>query len=171
VRRGTLRLADHAHVVEADETRSLLDVLRAELGVRSASRGCQDGSCGACRVIVDGALVSSCGVAWGALADGARVETYEELASEEAARRVVDAFEAERPTRCRMCVGALGVTAIAVARAGTSAAARETAIEDALAAATCMCTGRGSWRRALLAGASSASGARPGESSESSESK
>jgi aerobic-type carbon monoxide dehydrogenase small subunit (CoxS/CutS family) len=96
--------------------------------------------------MIDGALVSSCLVAWDEVRAGARIETYEDLASDDAAKRAIDAFERERPTRCRLCVGALGVTAVAIARSG---APREQAIEDALANATCMCTGRGSWRRAL----------------------
>lgn len=134
--------------LDAPPDRPLLDVLRNALGVRSASRGCQDGTCGACRVLLDGALVSSCRVPWGEVTEGARVETYEELASDPAAVRAVDAFAAERPTRCRMCVGALGVTAVAIARSpeGTE---RADLIEEALEGATCMCTGRGSWRRAL----------------------
>jgi aerobic-type carbon monoxide dehydrogenase small subunit (CoxS/CutS family) len=138
-------------VVEADAGRPLLDILRSELGVRSASRGCQDGSCGACRVMVDGALVSSCLLAWGDVKDGARVETYEDLALDPAAVRAVDAFAEERPSRCRMCIGALGVTAVAIARGrrGIDRASRDGAIEEALKEATCMCTGRGSWRRAL----------------------
>jgi hypothetical protein len=45
-----------------------------------------------------------------------------------------------------MCVGALGVTAHAIAR---SPLPKEEAIEESLVAATCLCTGRGSWRRAL----------------------
>jgi aerobic-type carbon monoxide dehydrogenase small subunit (CoxS/CutS family) len=98
-------------------------------------------------VLVDGALVSSCLVPWDDVRAGARIETYEDLAADDAAKRAVDAFERERPTRCRLCVGALGVTAAAIAR---STAPREQAIEDALARATCMCTGRGSWRRALV---------------------
>jgi aerobic-type carbon monoxide dehydrogenase small subunit (CoxS/CutS family) len=93
--------------------------------------------------------VSSCLVAWEDVRDGARIETYEELAADEAVKRAVDAFEAERPTRCRMCVGALGVTACAIAANVASGAARESAIEEALIGATCLCTGRGSWRRAL----------------------
>jgi aerobic-type carbon monoxide dehydrogenase small subunit (CoxS/CutS family) len=100
-------------------------------------------------VLVDGALVSSCLVAWEDVKEGARIETYEDLASTEAVKRAVDAFEAERPTRCRMCVGALGVTACAIAARATSGTPREEAIEGALIGATCLCTGRGSWRRAL----------------------
>ena len=136
-----------AFVVEAEAGRPLLDVLRSELGLRSASRGCQDGSCGACRVLVDGALVASCRLAWGEVRDGARLEIYEDLARDPAAARAVDAFAEERPSRCRMCVGALGVTAVAIAREGGKRGAD--AVEEALEGATCMCTGRGSWRRAL----------------------
>jgi len=114
--------------------------------VKSVSRACEDGSCGACRVLVDGALTASCGVLWGNVREGAHLETYETLAAEPAAVRAVEAFESERPTRCRMCVGALGVTAVAITR---SPEPRDVAIENALRDATCMCTGRGSWRRAL----------------------
>ena len=90
---------------------SLLEVIREKLGVRSASRACNDGTCGACRVLLDGALVASCRTTWGEVAEGARLETYETLSADPDAARVVEAFAAERPTRCRMCVGALGVTA------------------------------------------------------------
>lgn len=150
----TLRHGDAEVSIEADDSRPLLDVLRAELGVRSASRACQDGTCGACRVLLDGALVSSCRVPWRDVPDGARVETYEQLASEPAAVRAVEAFAEERPSRCRMCVGALGVTAVALARSLVPGAEgaddrRAAAIDATLVDATCMCTGRGSWRRAL----------------------
>jgi aerobic-type carbon monoxide dehydrogenase small subunit (CoxS/CutS family) len=143
----TLRTpVDPPRAIDADDEAPLLDVLRRELRVRSAARGCQDGSCGSCRVLVNGALVSSCRLPWGDVPDGALVEAYESLAGERAVVRAVDAFEAERPTRCKMCVGALGVTAAALARATPE---RPLTLEDALADATCMCTGRGSWRRAL----------------------
>jgi aerobic-type carbon monoxide dehydrogenase small subunit (CoxS/CutS family) len=135
-------------VVDADDARPLLDVLRAELRVRSAARGCQDGTCGSCRVLLDGRIVASCTVAWSEVRDGARIETYEDVALDPAAVRAVEAFGHERPTRCKMCVGALGVTAVAIARV-PERVERAAAIEEALATATCMCTGRGSWRRAL----------------------
>ncbi len=144
--RRTLRHGEVSAGIDADDQRTLLDVLRNELGVRSASRACRDETCGACRVLVDGVLVAACAMRWGHVADGARVETYETLAGDPAAVQAVAAFEAERPTRCRMCVGALGVTAASIVR---STRPREDAVDSALERATCMCTGRGSWRRAL----------------------
>jgi aerobic-type carbon monoxide dehydrogenase small subunit (CoxS/CutS family) len=134
-------------VLEADDDATILEIARNELGVRSASRACTDGTCGACRILIDGEIVASCRRTWDSMPDGATIESYEDLAGDPAAELAVVAFEAERPTRCRMCVGALGVTAVALARAGTSG--DTDAIARTLETATCMCTGRGSWRRAL----------------------
>ncbi len=133
-----------------DAGSSLLDVVNRSLGVRSASKGCDDGSCGACRVLLDGRLVNACGVRFEDVRDGAEIETYEDVAGEPAAVRAVEAFSGERPTRCSLCVGGLGVTAVALEREGKSG--DEGAIEQSLATAKCMCTGRGSLRRALLRG-------------------
>jgi aerobic-type carbon monoxide dehydrogenase small subunit (CoxS/CutS family) len=141
-----LRYGDARLTVDADDARPLLDVLRAELGVRSAARACTNGACGACRVMLDGELVASCLVPWRNVPDGARVETYETLSSDPTASRAVEAFAAERPTRCRLCVGALAVTAVSIARSPLPPPA---ALDAALETATCMCTGRSSWRRAL----------------------
>jgi len=135
--------------IEAEDGAPLVDVIRAELAVRSASRACSDGTCGACRVLLDGELVASCEKVWRDVPDGAELETYETLDGDPDAACAVDAFAAERPTRCRMCVGALGVTAVAIAASARNGVARAEAIEQALAKATCLCTGRGSWRRAL----------------------
>jgi carbon-monoxide dehydrogenase small subunit len=121
---------------------TLLDVLRRERGVRSATRGCQDGTCGACRVLVDGKLVNACTMKWSDVPQDARIEAYEDLVNDPAAAHAVTAFLEERPTRCRLCVGALGVTAVAISRNALE-------VERAIGEATCMCTGRGSWRRAL----------------------
>jgi aerobic-type carbon monoxide dehydrogenase small subunit (CoxS/CutS family) len=134
--------------VQAEDDRRLLDVLRAELKVRSAAKGCSDGTCGACRVMVDGALVASCRATWGEVREGATIETHEVLEGDPAADRAVNAFASERPTRCRLCVGALAVTAAFLARRRDGERKSE-AIDEALARATCMCTGRGSLRRAL----------------------
>ena len=146
--RRTLRYGGTDWAIDADEDRALVDVVRGELGARSCNRGCKNGTCGSCRVLVDGVVVTSCLTEWKDVRDGAAIETHESLADDEGAKRAVDAFDAERPTRCKLCVGALAVTAASLARAGKRG--DEDAIEVALRGATCMCTGRGSWRRALL---------------------
>ena len=118
-------------------------------GAKRVVVGCDDGRCGACRAIVDGALVSTCRVTLDALSEGAVVETADSLEADAPARAALRVFEDERPTRCRMCTGALAVTADALARALASGREPEAALEELVRDATCMCTGRGSWRRAL----------------------
>jgi aerobic-type carbon monoxide dehydrogenase small subunit (CoxS/CutS family) len=121
-------------------TGSLLEVLRdAHLALR---KGCDEGRCGSCRVLVDGAIVNSCVIHASSLREDAVIETYEAVAEEPGVTRVVEAFIRERPTRCELCVAGLGVTAAALSRERTS-------IDEAIGEAACMCTGRGSWRRAL----------------------
>ncbi len=141
----TLVVNGAAFTVSGDEL--LLDVLRQQLGLKSASKSCSDGTCGACRVLVDGAATHSCTLHALSLREGAVVETYESLATDEAAVQAVEAFERERPTRCKLCVGALGVTAVSLTRIRSRG--ERTSIDEAIGEATCMCTGRGSWRRAL----------------------
>jgi aerobic-type carbon monoxide dehydrogenase small subunit (CoxS/CutS family) len=139
------------HSVTDDGKTSFLDVVRGPLGIRSAMRGCGNGLCGACRVLVEGEPCNACRVTLGEVPDGARVEGYEDVSSDPAAVAAVAAFTAERPTRCTLCVPAIGVTAVALARHGQAGNAE--AIDRSLETAACMCTGRGSLRRALLRGA------------------
>jgi len=122
---------------------SLLDVVQGALAVRSASRGCQDGSCGTCRVLVDGRAVNACKLPWRDVASGACIESHEDVSQSPPVQRALAAFDLERPTRCSLCV-----TAEALERAGKAGDAD--AVEAALVDATCVCTGRGSLRRALL---------------------
>jgi carbon-monoxide dehydrogenase small subunit len=134
--------------IEADDNAMLLDVVQDVLEAHAASKGCLDGRCGACRVLVDGRATNSCQVRWRDVPEGAELSTYEDVSKDPMVVAAVRAFEDERPTRCSLCVGGLGVTASALARMGQNAG--PDAIEETLASATCMCTGRGSLRRALL---------------------
>jgi aerobic-type carbon monoxide dehydrogenase small subunit (CoxS/CutS family) len=139
------------HEIALDAKTSFLEVVRGPLGIHSAARGCGNGRCGACRVLVEGEACNSCMLTLGDVPDGARVEGYEDVSSEPAAERAVRAFVAERATRCSLCVPSIGVTAVALARHGQSG--DEVAIDATLESAACMCTGRGSLRRALVAAA------------------
>jgi aerobic-type carbon monoxide dehydrogenase small subunit (CoxS/CutS family) len=126
----------------------LCDVAR-RAGARRLVRGCDDGRCGACRALLDGELVATCRVRLGDVRDGAALTTAASLDDTPPARAALLAFADERPTRCKMCVGGLSVTAWVLARDVARGAELEARREALLAEATCMCTGRGSWRRAL----------------------
>jgi aerobic-type carbon monoxide dehydrogenase small subunit (CoxS/CutS family) len=145
----TLLRNGQAFRVAMDASASFLDVVRGPLGIHSAARGCGNGLCGSCRVLVEGEPCNSCSITLGDVPDGARIEGYEDVQNDPAAVAAVDAFTAERPTRCTLCVPSIGVTAAALARHHRSG--YPDAIAAALETAACMCTGRGSLRRALLA--------------------
>jgi len=49
-----LRINGRTREVEVEPNRILLDVLRQELGLTGSKRGCDDSSCGACTVLIDG---------------------------------------------------------------------------------------------------------------------
>ena len=128
---------------------TMLDAaLRRGLGLKSVLHGCESGGCGTCRVLVDGQLVASCTRPLEAIPNGVVIETAEGLQEVPRMRTVLRAFVAERDTRCSLCVGGLGVTAVHLERA--RCAHDERAVDAALEGASCACTGRGSLRRALL---------------------
>jgi aerobic-type carbon monoxide dehydrogenase small subunit (CoxS/CutS family) len=136
---------------------TLLDELRAR-GIRSLKQGCRDGSCGACRVVLGGELVASCRVPMTTLVEDVDVEVVVSLEDagltpheRSAAARAVATFDAERTTRCALCVPALMLTAAELVRRNVRA--DSPAFEALLRATHCQCTGRGSLRRALQAAA------------------
>ena len=82
-----------AHVVSVEPRTLLVDVLRHELGLTGTHVGCEQGSCGACTVVVDGLAVRSC-LMLAPQADGAAVDTVEGVG-----RRPRHPSRAARPAR------------------------------------------------------------------------
>jgi aerobic-type carbon monoxide dehydrogenase small subunit (CoxS/CutS family) len=73
-----LRINGRQVDIDAEEERSLLELLREDLGLTGAKYGCGEGRCGACTVLVDGAPVRSCVTALRAVASG-EITTIEGL--------------------------------------------------------------------------------------------
>ena len=70
--------------VEADIRTSLLDLLRERLGLSGAKKGCNQGACGACTVLVDGRRINSC-LALAVQYEGREITTIEGLADADGA--------------------------------------------------------------------------------------
>ena len=77
-----LRVNGAPRRVEADGERSLLSVLRDDLGLTGSKYGCGEGQCGACTVMIDGEAVRSCITRVGLVADRA-ITTIEGLESDD----------------------------------------------------------------------------------------
>jgi carbon-monoxide dehydrogenase small subunit len=80
-----------AREVEVPTYRTLLDCLRYDLGLTGSKEGCGVGVCGACTVLLDGKMVSSC-IALAVFADGREVTTVEGLSKDERLHPVQQAF-------------------------------------------------------------------------------
>jgi carbon-monoxide dehydrogenase small subunit len=87
---------------EVEPQRSLLSVLRAELGLTGVKEGCDDSECGACMVLLDGLQVNSC--CYLALqANGRKITTVEGLATDGMLHPLQAAFLEEGGVQCGFC--------------------------------------------------------------------
>jgi carbon-monoxide dehydrogenase small subunit len=125
--------------VTAHAMARLLDVLREELALTGTKEGCGEGECGACSVLVDGALVNSCLVPF-LQAEGASVQTIEGVAGKDGALHPVqEAFLECGGAQCGICTPGMVMAAVKLLEQTTTP--DEAAIRTALAGNLCRCTG------------------------------
>jgi len=98
----TLRVNDQTHTVLIEPRRTLLDVLRKDLGLTGAKKGCDEGTCGACTVLLDGKAVYAC-LTLAVECEGHRIETIEGLSSDGVIHPVQEAFIAHDAFQCGFC--------------------------------------------------------------------
>src|SRR3954453_21198144 len=97
-----LRINGAEQSLELDTRTSLLDLLREQLGLTGAKKGCDHGQCGACTVLIDGRRANAC-LALAVAHDGAAITTVEGLADGDALHPVQQAFIAHDGFQCGYC--------------------------------------------------------------------
>lgn len=123
----TLRVNGSAQRVRLDSRVTLLDALRDRLGLTGTKKGCDQGACGACTVLVDGKRVLSC-LTLAAQCDGREVTTIEGLSSDGGLHPVQEAFIRHDGFQCGFCTPGQIMSAVALlgeGRAGSDAEIRE----------------------------------------------
>jgi len=105
--------------VEIDVRTSLLDLLREQLHLTGAKKGCDHGQCGACTVHVDGQRVASC-LTLAAKVDGRAVTTIEGLADGETLHPMQQAFIDHDALQCGYCTPGQIMAAVACVREGNA---------------------------------------------------
>ncbi len=117
---------------------SLLVVLRDTLALPGSKNACEQGECGSCSVLFDGALVCSC-LVLGAQAEGHEVVTIEGLAGDEQLHPVQQAFVDAGAVQCGFCTPGLVVAVADLLE--RSPHPGEDEIREALSGNLCRCTG------------------------------
>ena len=125
--------------VETASDRTLLEILREDLGLTGAKDACGgEGECGACTVLMEGAAVNSCLVLAGQAA-GHSIETIEGLSKDGQPHPVQRAFVEAGAVQCGFCApGAVLASKALLDRVPNPSDAQ---IREALAGNLCRCTG------------------------------
>jgi aerobic-type carbon monoxide dehydrogenase small subunit (CoxS/CutS family) len=98
----TLLINGGEHSLELDTRTSLLDLLREQLGLTGAKKGCDHGQCGACTVLIDGRRANAC-LALAVAQDGTEIITIEGLAQNGSLHPLQAAFVEHDAFQCGYC--------------------------------------------------------------------
>ena len=127
-----------AHNMHVSPARTLLELLRDDLGLTGAKKGCDDSSCGACTVLLDGRAVKSCCML-AVQADGADVLTIEGMETGGGLHPLQQAFIDFAALQCGFCTSGMIMTSKAILDENPDA--DENDIREGLQGNLCRCTG------------------------------
>jgi xanthine dehydrogenase YagT iron-sulfur-binding subunit len=122
-----LKINGEQREITVDNRTSLLDMLRERAGLPGTKKGCDQGACGACTVLVDGRRINSC-LTLAVMHDGAEVTTIEGLAQGGQLHPLQQAFIDEDAFQCGYCTSGQimsGVGCITEGHTGSPADIRE----------------------------------------------
>jgi len=148
--RVSLRVNGVAADADCWEGESLLFALREKLGYPGSKNACEQGECGSCSVLLDGALVCAC-LVLAAQADGHDVTTVEGLAGDGGLHPVQRAFVDTGAVQCGFCTPGLVVATADLL--GRRPDPTDDEIREALSGNLCRCTGYVNIIRAVRAAA------------------
>jgi xanthine dehydrogenase YagT iron-sulfur-binding subunit len=97
-----LRINGEEHRLDVDVRTTLLDLLREDLGLSGAKKGCDHGQCGACTILLDGRRANAC-LALAVAHDGAELTTVEGLAAGDDLHPLQAAFIEHDAFQCGYC--------------------------------------------------------------------
>ena len=148
--RLNLTVNGESYQLEVEPHRTLLEVVRDDLRLTGAKEGCGTGDCGACSMIVNGRLVTSC-LLLAVEADGADILTSEGMARDGKLHPVQRAFIDHGAVQCGFCTPGVILAAKCLLDANPDPSEEE--IRRAIAGNLCRCTGYTKIVRAIAAAA------------------
>jgi aerobic-type carbon monoxide dehydrogenase small subunit (CoxS/CutS family) len=130
--------------------RLLVDFLREDLGLLGAHIGCEQGVCGTCTVLLDGASIRSC-ITFAVQADGGEVSTVEGLASDGELHPLQDEFSDKQGLQCGYCTPGMLMRAREILAQNPDPTPAQ--VREAIASNLCRCTGYQFIAEAVMAAA------------------
>ena len=134
----TLRVNDRDYELFTEPNQTLLEVVRDELRITGAKEGCGTGDCGACTMIVDGRVVTSC-LMLAPDAAGRSIRTIEGLADGERLHPLQQAFIEHGSVQCGFCIPGIILAGVALLDRNPHPTRDE--IRRGIAGNLCRCTG------------------------------
>jgi xanthine dehydrogenase YagT iron-sulfur-binding subunit len=116
----TLNVNGHARELRIEPRVSLLDALREHLGLTGSKKGCDQGTCGACTVWVNGRRVLAC-LTLAVTCEGREVTTIEGLSADGQLHPMQAAFVARDAFQCGYCTPGQIMSAVALLEEGHTA--------------------------------------------------
>jgi carbon-monoxide dehydrogenase small subunit len=133
-----LRVNGETHEVATEINKTLLEVLREDMGLTGTKHGCELGECGTCAVLVDGAPVLSC-LMLGVEAEHTEIMTVEGMMRDGEPHRLQKSFADLGAAQCGYCIPGILLTAQALLDENPNPSRDQ--IRQALSGNLCRCTG------------------------------
>ena len=124
--------------LNTDPLRRVIDVLREDFGLTGVKEGCSEGECGACSVLLNGRMVTSCIIPVGAV-DGQKVMTIEGLRETPKGKTIIEAFADGGAVQCGFCIPGMVIAAYCILEKNPDPTEDE--IRLGISGNICRCTG------------------------------
>ena len=134
----TLTVNGRAHELAVEPSKLLLDVLRQDLGLTGSKRGCDDSSCGACTVLIDGTPMLACTLL-AASCEGQQITTIEGVSEHGSLAAIQKAYGDWGGAQCGYCTPGFIMTVKSLLAENPDPS--EADIRAALSSNLCRCTG------------------------------
>jgi len=132
----TLRVNGVEHVLDIEPRVTLLDALREYLGLTGTKKGCDQGACGACTVLVDGRRINAC-LTLAVMQPGRAITTIEGLAQGDVLHPLQRAFIDQDGFQCGYCTAGQIMSGVALIAEGHTRSDAE--IREFMSGNICRC--------------------------------
>jgi xanthine dehydrogenase YagT iron-sulfur-binding subunit len=135
--RVNIKVNGRTHAAELESRVTLLDYLHDRLGLTGTRKGCNEGACGTCTVLIDGKRMNAC-LTLAAQCDGREITTVEGLAQGDTLHPVQQAFIDHDAFQCGYCTSGQIVSAVACIEEGHTGSEAE--VREWMSGNLCRCS-------------------------------